>query len=240
MDASNLLIIIPARGGSKGLPGKNVKMLGDFPLIKWTSDAVLHSGLVNHQCILSTDDREIAEIGRNIGLHVPFIRPPELGDDTATAVSVIDHAIKWFNAERNYQPEYLMLLQPTSPFRSPGVIHDAYSMLLERDTEAVIGVKPIHRNLSTIFSTTEQENMLPIDSQAKLVTRRQEVRTLYTPNGAMYATRCDTFSTQKTLFPKNNRGIILDKIQSHDIDDPMDWAIAESYVNSNLSWRSNL
>ena len=238
MDASNLLIVIPARGGSKGLPGKNAKSLGDHPLLKWTSDAILLSGLKNYQCVLSTDDSEIAEIGKSIGLNVPFIRPSELANDTATAVSVVKHALEWCKKIHDFQAEYLMLLQPTSPFRPPHIIHDAYKMLQESGTDAVIGVKPIYRNLSTIFSHDDQKNMRPLDEQAEKITRRQDVRTLYTPNGAMYAIKSNTLLTQNTLFPKNNKGLVMDKIQSHDIDDLTDWHIAESYVNSKIIWRT--
>lgn len=239
MDASTLLIIIPARGGSKGLPGKNSRTLGKYPLLKWTSDAVARSGLENYQCVLSTDDEEIAAIGKNAGLDVPFARPAELATDTASAVDLASHALEWFSSERNFNAEYLMLLQPTSPFRPPNIIRETFSMLQDGSTDAVIGVKPIHRSLSMLFYADEQHNMTPVNDQAELITRRQDVRTLYTPNGAMYAIKSDVLKTQKTFYPKNNKGIILDQIQSHDIDDPVDWAMASSYVESGLSWRSD-
>jgi CMP-N,N'-diacetyllegionaminic acid synthase len=239
MDASNLLIVIPARGGSKGLPGKNARSLGQYPLLQWTSDAIDLSGLENYQCVLSTDDDEIAAIGKRIGLDVPFTRPTELANDTASAVDVIKHALEWFRRERNFHAECLMLLQPTSPFRPPHIIRDAYSMLQENATDAVIGVKPIHRNLSTLFYADENQNMTPVDENEKLITRRQDVRTLLTPNGAMYAIKSNILESQNTLFPTDSKGIRLDQIQSHDIDDHMDWTIATSYVNAELSWRSS-
>jgi len=239
MDARQLLIVIPARGGSKGLPGKNAKILGGYPLLKWTSDAIALSGLENYQCVLSTDDEEIAAIGEGIGLNVPFIRPAELATDTATAVDVVEHALNWFASEQSFQAKYLMLLQPTSPFRPPQVIHEAFHLLSNSDADAVIGTKPIHRALGTLFYANEKNNLSALEQQTKLTTRRQDVRTLYTPNGAMYAIKCDILKTQHTLFPKNSRGIIMDKIQSHDIDDPVDWAIARSHANAGLSWRSN-
>ena len=243
MDASQLLIIIPARGGSKGLPGKNAKILGNFPLLKWTSDAVNLSGLENVQCILSTDDKDIADIGTNIGLHVPFIRPAELGSDTATAVDVINHAVNWFKHEQNFQSKYIMLLQPTSPFRSPEVIRKAFQMISRETTDkpisAVIGTKPIHRALGTLFYSDKYNQLSALEEQSDLRTRRQDVRPLYTPNGAMYAIKNDVLKEQNTLFPKHSHCIPMDQIQSHDIDDAIDWAMATSYVNANLSWRSN-
>ncbi len=239
MDASRLLIVIPARGGSKGLSGKNARTLGHYPLLQWTSDAIALSGLENYHCVLSTEDKVIAAIGESIGLDIPFTRPEELATDTATAVDVACHALEWFSHERNFQADYLMLLQPTSPFRSPQVIHQAFTLLREEGTDAVIGTKPIQRNLSTLFYTDEQQNIIPLDEHAEHLTRRQEVRTLYTPNGAMYTIKSDILKTQKTFFPKNSKGIIMDQIQSHDIDDPVDWAIASAYVDANLSWRAN-
>ena len=238
MDASDLLIVIPARGGSKGLPGKNAKTLGDYPLLKWTSDAVAQSGLTGFQCILSTDDNVIAGIGKEAGMDVPFTRPDLLSTDTASAVDVCCHALEWFAAERNFNATYLMLLQPTSPFRPPHVIREAYTMLCKDNTDAVIGVKSIHRSTSTLFHADEHFNMTPLDSEATLITRRQDTRTLYTPNGAMYAIKNETLLEQQTLFPVRKTGIILDQIQSHDIDDSTDWEIATALVNSGLSWRS--
>jgi len=243
MNASQLLIVIPARGGSKGLPGKNTKTLGDYPVLQWTSDAIALSGLVNYRCILSTDNQEIATIGKSIGLDVPFIRPSELATDTATAIDVVEHALNWLDREQDFQAKYLMLLQPTSPFRSPQIIHEAFSLLsrpeTENDTDAIVGVKPIYRSLGTLFYADEKNSLSPLEQQAKLTTRRQDVRALYTPNGAMYAIKSDTLKTQKTLFPKNSKAILMDQIQSHDIDEPMDWMMATAYVNAKLSWRSN-
>lgn len=239
MDASNLLIVIPARGGSKGLPGKNAKILGSYPLLKWTADAIALSGLKNYQCVLSTDSEEIAAIGEGVGLDVPFTRPAELATDTSTGFDTVIHALEWFNREQDFHAEYIIVLQPTSPFRPPHSIHEAYCMLQENTTNAVIGVKPIHRNLSTLFYSDDQQNLMPLDEQAKLITRRQEVETLYTPNGAIYGIEVATLKEYKTFFPIKTKPIILDQVQSLDIDDLTDWAIANSYVNSGLSWRSD-
>jgi len=239
MDASQLLIVIPARGGSKGLPGKNAKILGSHPLLKWTSDAVALSGLENHQCLLSTDDEEIAAIGEGIGLDVPFIRPAALASDTASSVETVEHALDWINRHREFYPKYLMLLQPTSPFRPPQVIFDAFSRITENHTtDAVIGVKAIHRSPRTLFYTDETNTMTPLEEQNTTDTRRQDVRAIYTPNGAMYVIKTDILKSQHTLFPKNSKAIIMDQFQSHDIDDPIDWAIAAAHVNAGLSWRS--
>jgi CMP-N,N'-diacetyllegionaminic acid synthase len=111
-----ILIVIPARGGSKGLPRKNARMLGDIPLLGWTAEAVKQSGLSEATCILSTDDEEIADIGRKIGMTVPFIRPSQLARDETTAFDVAIHALDWMTQATGTRPKSIMLLQPTSPF----------------------------------------------------------------------------------------------------------------------------
>ncbi len=240
MDASQLLIVIPARGGSKGLPGKNARILGNHSLLKWTADAITMSGLENYQCILSTDDEKIAAIGEGIGLDVPFVRPAELATDTANTVDAVNHTIEWVKNNRNFHPDYLMVLQPTSPFRPPHVIFEAFSLISENEVDAIIGVKPIHRALGTLFYTDPKNTMTPLEQQTTLNTRRQDVRTLYTPNGAMYVIKNDLLKAQKTFFPQNSKAIVMDQIQSHDIDDLVDWSIATAYVNAGLSWRNGI
>jgi len=248
LDASQLLIVIPARGGSKGLPGKNAKKLGRYPLLQWTYDAVKLAGLTDAHCILSTDDNTIADIGKEIGLPVPFIRPNELATDTATAVDVVKHAIDWFEKEQHVQAKYVMLLQPTSPFRPPQIIREAFRLINDATTnttnnnkkiDAVIGTKPIHRALGTLFYADQNNALSALKPQTELITRRQDTRTLFTPNGAMYIITCEVLKAQNTLFPEHTYGIQMDQIQSHDIDDPKDWAIANSYVDADLSWRSD-
>jgi len=239
MNTSNLLIIIPARGGSKGLPGKNTKILGSYPLLKWTTDAIALSGVKDYQCVLSTDDQEIAAIGDGLGLEIPFIRPTELATDISSGIDVVNHAIEWFENERNFFAEYVIVLQPTSPFRPPHIIHEAYSLLQEGTTDAVTGVKLIHRNLRTLFRTDKLHNLTPVDKEAELITRRQEVPTLYTPNGAMYGINVASLKKHKTFFPQSTKPIIMDQVQSHDIDNPLDWDIATAYVNAGLTWRSD-
>jgi CMP-N,N'-diacetyllegionaminic acid synthase len=238
MNANNLLIVIPARGGSKGLPGKNAKTLNCQPLLKWTFDAVSLSGLKNYQCILSTDDEKIAAIGRDIGLRVPFIRPPVLATDTANATDVAEHALNWSEQEEDFHPEYIMLLQPTSPFRPPSIIRESYDLLTKNKADAVIGVKAIHRSLGTLFYT-DNNKLFPLEQQTSLITRRQDVRTLYTPNGAMYAVKTKVLREKQTFFPENSIPIIMNQVQSHDIDDPIDWKIATAYAAAQLSWRTN-
>jgi CMP-N,N'-diacetyllegionaminic acid synthase len=232
-----ILIVIPARGGSKGLPRKNARMLGDIPLLGWTAEAVKQSGLSEATCILSTDDEEIADIGRKIGMTVPFIRPSQLARDETTACDVALHALDWMTQATGTRPKSIMLLQPTSPFRSPGLILDAVKMLEDPSIDGVIGVKAIHRNLATLFSVDGNLKMFPLSKDEKLQSRRQDISPIYTPNGALYLIRTEKLEEATQFFPEKLQGIVMDQISSIDIDDPIDWKITEAMVANKLTWR---
>ncbi|MBI5041511.1 MAG: acylneuraminate cytidylyltransferase family protein, partial [Gammaproteobacteria bacterium] len=175
MDAGTLLIVIPARGGSKGLPRKNARTLGDLPLLGWTAEAVRHSGLDAH-CLLSTDDAEIAAIGASVGLEAPFLRPEELATDQAGAAGVALHALDWLESTRGIRADALMWLQPTSPFRSPALLAQAVQHLrdnagLDARLDAVVGVKSIYRTLGTLFMADTDGRLAPVQRQAEEITR---------------------------------------------------------------------
>jgi len=237
MKHPNILIVVPARGGSKGLPRKNVKSLGDLALLAWTVEAIKCASLINCTALLSTDDEEIARIGQAAGLSVPFFRPSELAQDASSVVDVVLHALSW-QSHRQVSPDIIMLLQPTSPFRSPEIIRQAASLLYEKQVEAVIGVKSIFRSLQTIFYTDAEGKLSAIGNESeKLLTRRQDVEPLLTPNGAMYLVRTHVLQQQKTFFPSNIYGLKMDDISSHDIDTPNDWLIAEAFYSAQKTWR---
>lgn len=124
----NVLALVPARGGSKGLPGKNVRPLAGHPLIAW-SIAAAHSADCITRVICSTDCDEIASVARNYGAEVPFKRPSELADDNATDLLVFQHALEWLKREENYFPELVVQLRPTTPFRMPSWIDDAVALM---------------------------------------------------------------------------------------------------------------
>jgi CMP-N,N'-diacetyllegionaminic acid synthase len=233
-----LLIVIPARGGSKGLSRKNARMLGDIPLLAWTAEAVKQSGLSNATCILSTDNKEIADIGKKVGLEVPFMRPPELAEDDTTADAVALHAAERMAQETGVLAKFIMLLQPTSPFRPPEALSQAVKIMEDSSVDGVIGVKPIYRSLSTLFYADDSMNLMPIDKGAELKSRRQDVETIYTPNGALYLIRTEKLRGSRQFFSENLQGIVMDQIASTDIDDLTDWKISEAIVANKLTWRN--
>jgi CMP-N,N'-diacetyllegionaminic acid synthase len=237
LSSKELVIVVTARGGSKGLPRKNACMLGDIPLLGWTAEAVKQAGLSDAICILSTDDEEIANIGRKVGLEVPFIRPAELAEDETVIEDVIFHALDWLGQEKGIHPELVMLLQPTSPFRKPQLLLQAVKMLEDPSVDGVIGVKPIYRSLATLFYADENMNMSPLSNNEKLESRRQAVNTIYTPNGALYLIRTNKLNGPRGFFHENLKGILMDQIASIDIDDVLDWKLAEAVVVNKLTWR---
>lgn len=240
MAGKGVLIIVPARGGSKGLPRKNARQLGDLPLLGWTAQAVRAAGLDEATCLLSTDDPEIAEIGRRVGLDAPFMRPTELASDEAGAESVALHALDWLASERSAHPNAVMWLQPTSPFRTPSSLSTAVSMLSGGGISGVVGVKSVLRSLRTLFYANEQMELAPVDSSDTSPNRRQAVRHLFTPNGALYLVPAIELRSSSSFFPPHCRGIEMDQIASLDIDDPLDWAVAEALCAAGLTWRGRI
>jgi N-acylneuraminate cytidylyltransferase/CMP-N,N'-diacetyllegionaminic acid synthase len=227
------LIIIPARSGSKGLPGKNIKLLGGKPLIAWTAQAIQKANLSNCLAILSTDSEQYAKVGRDLGLQVPFIRPIDCSNDQATALAVVEHALQWFESEYQYLPEQVMWLQPTSPFRSSAIIKQALELMKSEQADGVIGCKEIHRDLTTLFNS-DNGFLKPLSEAKSIQTRRQEVEPLLTPNGAMYLCKTDVLQDKKSFYAERTVPLAMDAMMSLDIDTLTDWAMAEAFVKAKL------
>lgn len=231
--APGLLILVPARAGSKGLPGKNIRTLGGLPLLAWTARAIAAGGLPA-RAVLSTDDPVIAELGRAHGLEAPFLRPPALATDAAGMLEVVDHAVGWLEANAGWSATAVMLLQPTCPFRRPERLHQALELLGSPDTEGVVGVRRIERSLSVMYRTDAGGHLEPLAAWDD-VTRRQEARPLLTPNGTLYLVTRQALATHRRLFPPRLRPLATDTIEGIDIDTPEDWALAEAVVARGLT-----
>lgn len=226
------LIIIPARSGSKGIPDKNIKLLGDKSLIVWTAQAIQKASPNNYIAILSTDSDHYAKVGCDAGLHAPFIRPTECSNDKASAIAVVEHALQWFKDEYGYLPEQVMWLQPTSPFRSSAIIQQALGMMEQRQADGVVGCKEIHRDLTTLFRT--RDGFLTALGEDRVQTRRQDVEPLLTPNGAMYLCKTSVLQEKQSFYSERTLPLVMDAIMSLDIDTPTDWAMAEALVTAGL------
>jgi CMP-N-acetylneuraminic acid synthetase len=228
-----LLILVPARAGSKGLPGKNVRPLGGVPLLAWTARAIAAAGL-GARAVLSTDDPAIAEVGRAHGLDAPFLRPAELAVDRAGMLEVVDHAVGWLEAREGWRVSAVMLLQPTCPFRRPERLGQALELLARPGTEGVVGVRRIERSLSVMYREAAGGHLEPL-ADWEDVTRRQEARPLLTPNGTLYLVTREALGRHRRLFPPRLRALPTDAIEGIDIDTPEDWALAEAVVAAGLA-----
>lgn len=227
------LVIVPARSGSKGIADKNIKNLCGQPLLSWTVRAIQQANLEQSFAMLSTDSEVYAQIGRDLGLVAPFIRPLEYATDTSSAFDVIEHALRWFEAKYVCQPECIMWLQPTSPFRSSAIIRQALDIMTSQQADAVIGCKEIHRDLTTLFRYDDCF-LSPLNSEKPTLTARQLIKPLLTPNGAMYLCKTTHFLENKSFYPERTVPLIMNAIQSLDIDTDEDWAIAEAFVKQGL------
>ena len=217
------LIVIPARGGSKGVPRKNIKVLGDKPLIQYTIDAA--KGVFDDEFIcVSTDDFEIKSVVEQLGLKVPFLRPNELASDTAGTYEVLLHAISYYES-KGYFPDTLILLQPTSPFRTSAHIKEALNLYHE-SIDMVVSVKETKANPYYILFEEDRNGYLKKTKEANF-TRRQDCPKVWEYNGAIYIINVKALK-EKTIsqFTKVCK-FEMDETSSHDIDTLLDWKIAE-------------
>ncbi len=234
MDAPTpgLLIIVPARAGSKGLPRKNLLRLGGLPLLTWTARTIEAAGL-DARAILSTEDAEIAEVGRAAGLETPFVRPSSLARDETPMVDVVEHAVAWMEREGGSRVSAIMLLQPTSPFRRACRLREAMELLARPGTDGVIGVDAIARTPNLLFREGPDGLLQPLEPcEGPLL--RQDISPLLTPNGTMYVTTRDSFRRSRRFFPECLRGLPTSRVEAIDIDTSEDWALATAVVAAGL------
>lgn len=157
-----VLAVIPARGGSKGIPRKNIKKLAGHPLIAYSIAAGLNSSLVT-RTIVSTDDQEIAEVAKQYGADVPFLRPEEFARDESRDLPVFQHVLSWLKQNESYQPEIVVQLRPTSPFRSETLVDEAVRILLDHpDADSVRGIVPSKQNPYKMWKVLEGGGMQPL------------------------------------------------------------------------------
>jgi len=222
----DVLAIITARGGSKGLHRKNVLPLGGKPLMAWTISAALQSTAIS-RTIVSTDDEELTEVAKSWGAEVPFMRPAELAMDDSGHVAVVEHAIHWLERHEKVCPEYVMLLQPTSPLRTAEDINSAVQLAKEHQAVAVVSVTRTkhHPHLSKqVLGDGTLVGFLPGDTTDL---RRQALSPAYALNGAIYLISRESFLYHRTFFPPETFAYIMPAERSIDIDSSWDFHLAE-------------
>jgi CMP-N-acetylneuraminic acid synthetase len=228
---SLVLGLVPARGGSKGVPRKNVRPLHGHTLLEYAARAARESGVVD-RVVLSTDSNEIADAGRSAGLEVPFIRPAALGADDTPMVAVVQHALAEL-ARVGWQPEIVVLLQPTSPLRRPQHVRDAVNLLRDSGADAVVTVIEVPRHLSPDYVMRIDEGRLkPFLEHGGRVTRRQDARRAYSRDGTVYAFRRETLEKSGGIYGDDCRPLLVDARDSLSIDTEDDWNEAERRLAS--------
>jgi N-acylneuraminate cytidylyltransferase len=225
-----ILGLITARGGSKGVPGKNIKFLGDISLLSYTAHAANQSKLL-HKSILSSDDAEIIEVAKKEQIEVPFVRPYELANDTATSISVVQHAVEYLESIGEYY-DAVCLLQPTSPFREKGFIDAAIQKFIAEDADALVSVLPVPHeyNPHWIFEPNSSGFLQISTGEKTIISRRQDLPKSYFRDGSVYITKTEiikkgSFYGEKLSFIESNPDFYVN------IDTLKDWEIAEKKLH---------
>jgi CMP-N,N'-diacetyllegionaminic acid synthase len=223
------LFLITARGGSKGIPGKNIKLLGGKPLISYTIAAAKGVGMLEDICI-STDSPEIMKVAESLGLKMHFQRPPELATDTASSESVIVHALDFFSS-RGIEYDVVVLLQPTSPFRTSKHIKEAIALFRD-DLDMVVSVKETKANPYYLLVEENADGFL-VKSKEGNFTRRQDCPTVYEYNGAVYVINVRQLRLKGFAGFTKRVKYLMDEYESIDIDNELDWIVAEACLRRN-------
>lgn len=228
-----ILAIIPARGGSKGIPHKNIRSFAGYPLIAWSIAAARQSALVT-RTIVSTDDAEIAVVARSFGAETPFMRPAEFAQDQTTDLPVFEHALQWLAENEKYHPGVVVHLRPTSPIRPPGLVDKAIKKLqLNLDADCVRGVVPAGQNPYKMWrlpggEAMPMKNLIEVDGIAEPYNApRQVLPPMYWQTGHIDAIRTSTMLEKKSMSGGKIYPLIIDSRYTVDLDTLFDWARCE-------------
>jgi len=231
-----ILGIIPARGGSKGIPRKNIKLLAGKPLLQYTAEAALGSKRLA-RVILTTEDPEIAELGRKCGLEVPFLRPLELAEDDTPTLPVLQHAVQVLE-ETGECFDAICLLQPTSPLRTSEDIDACIKLFLEKDADCVMTVLPVpaHYNPHWVYFPGPDGCLHLSTGEPEPIPRRQMLPPAFHRDGSVYVTRRDVLMEKNSLYGSKAAGYSIDPNRSMNLDTMEDWERAEAALSSMRTW----
>lgn len=228
-----VLALVIARGGSRGVPGKNLKLLGGLPLVAYKIISALRTPGVN-RVILSTDSPEIQAVGRQYGAETPFLRPPELATDTASSDEVALHAMAWVESQGGPVPDALLLLEPSTPFATADDYTRAIALMQARQAVMVVGMVSHKTNRVFIGEMPAETSIGPIIGQMEALRRldRQALPKNYTMNGGFYLLKWSHFREARRRYvdPENSYGVIMDEYHSIEIDEPIDLAWAQFLI----------
>jgi len=221
IEGRTVLAVVPARGGSKGLPGKNIRPLAGKPLIAWTLECAAQSRYID-RCIVSTDDPEIADVARVWGGDVPFLRPAELARDDTPGIAPVIHALEQIGGY-----DLVVLLQPTSPLRTPTDIDGCLEKLTASGAPACVSVTLADQSPYWMYTLTERETIRPVLEGIDRAVPRQKLPEVYMLNGAVYAAEVDWLKKSRSFLTEETAAFVMPRERSVDIDTLDDFILAE-------------
>lgn len=225
-----ILGLIPARGGSKGVPQKNIKLLNGIPLLQYTSDVALQCKALS-KVVLSSDDDNIIGVGKQLGIEVPFKRPDNLAKDETPTLPVILHTLDFFK-KQGEEFDAVCLLQVTSPFRTLKLLNNAVETFKQEQTDSLVSVLevPHEYNPHWTFLPNDSNHLKIATGDQTIITRRQELPKSYFRDGSVYITKTSVLKEQKSLYGNTISYVISDANRYVNIDTLEDWKLAEEKV----------
>jgi CMP-N,N'-diacetyllegionaminic acid synthase len=230
----SILAIIPARGGSKGLPKKNIRLMCGKPLISWTIEQANVSRYLD-TVFVSTDSEEIATIAKQYGAVIPFMRPAEMARDDSPTADAVVHAIQQFS-QAGRQFDYIVLLEPTSPLRKPTDIDNAIELIINTpDADCLVSLGEVHMEHPLIVKRIQEDGFLtPYMSDTRKIHQRQQADQAYFPYGVVYISTVPAFLKNRTFYSERTIPYLIDRWQNYEIDDEIDFLIVEQLANLKL------
>lgn len=229
-----ILAIIPARAGSKGLANKNTRKLENIPLIAYTINSAKHSTYID-TIIVSTDCLEIANIAKEYGATAPFLRPAEFATDISPSHEFILHVLRWLDVNENKSYDILCLLQPTSPFRKSRDIDLSLEKFINsKNADSLVSINETRRTPYWMKTIDDRGFIHDFIEHKEINSRRQDLPKIYEPNGAIYIMACSDFVEFETFYTSKTTFYLMDQTSSVDIDDILDFKLAELILKENL------
>jgi len=225
---NKILIIIPARGGSKGIPEKNIRNFLGKPLIAYSILAAKKSKFEN-RTIVSTDNKKISNIAKKFGAESPFLRPKSISKDNSTAIDYVEHSLNFLQKE-NYVPDIIVILQPTSPIRNSTIIDQSINQLIQQKSDSVITVSKASPHPYWAMKLNPKKFLKPINDNFSKFNCRQKLPELYYPNGSVFTFWKKNLVKHKSILGKKISHIVLKDEESIDIDTPFDLFVAQMTV----------
>lgn len=229
-----MLGVIPARGGSKSIPRKNLKSVAGKPLIAYALEAALKSKLLD-RVIVSTEDQEIARVAKSYGAEVPFIRPEELTRDEVSIIPVVQHAMKRLEESEGWRADVIASIQPTSPLIEATDIDSAIDKLIKTGCDSVVSVCKIVHGHPYWAMRLEGDRLTPLNPEGYRYLQKQDLPSFYVLNGALYVRRreiLENWSGRDFALGEDVRAIVMDEAKSMDIDTPLDLIVAENLIKA--------